>query len=52
MAPSAKLAIISKMGEEASLQGTSACLYLLYTLVEQQPYLHIISCLLAPINIP
>ena len=51
MGPSVKLAVISTVGKEASLQGKSACLYLLYTLVEQQPYLHIISCLLAPIII-
>ena len=40
MAPSVKLAIVFKTGEEASLL---VFLHLLYTLVEKQPYL-VIFC--------
>ena len=39
MAPLVKLAITSKGGEEASFLQKLACLYLLCTLVEKQPYL-------------
>ena len=40
MVPLAKLAAVSKSGKEASFLQKSACpLYLLYTLVEKQPYL-------------
>ena len=40
MVPSVTLAVISKMGEEASLLGNwLVFLHLLYTSVEKQPYL-------------
>ena len=51
MVLSVKLAIISKMDEEALYKEYQLVFYLFYNLVEKQPYLHIISCLLAPINI-
>ena len=39
MAPLVKPAVMSKSGEEAFSLQESACLYLLYTLVEKRPYL-------------
>ena len=43
--PSVTLAVISKMGEEASLLGNwLVFLHLLYTSAEKQPYLMSTSC--------
>ena len=39
MAPFVKLAVVCKSGEESSFLQKSACLHLLYILVEKQPYL-------------